>query len=401
MENYSMETVKKIEFVKQLNDEFILCKCYVMSHGKNRNMTYISKENVERNLGTLDYAPVVGYLYRNNEGQYRIAGHEAHFDTETWELINDTQAFGVVKPNSYAWETIDEYGTNAEYLTCEIIVWVGRYAGLMDSIYDENTYWGQSMELNVAQYRPYEEDSNYMELLDFSFSALCLLGKYDNPDEHVEPCFINGKVEPIKFSVAEFTAQLEEIKNKIFTLEEEGDNVENEKELMPQEEETAAEETTVEETPAQEEETPAEVEETPAEETPTVDYEAKCAEYESTVEALNSRIADLENQIAELTPYKLASEQAARESAESEVFAKYDAKIGDMTEYAELKAKAGEYSIEELDRECLVLVGMYAMSTTSEAPAAEEEKIQFAYIADESTKTNTKYANLYNEYGKK
>ena len=402
MKTFSIENVSKIQYVEKINDEFALCRCYVMGTKKNRNYSYIAKETVEKNLGTLDYCPVVGYLYKNDKGEYRIAGHECHFDDD-WDLVPDTQAFGVVKPNSYHWETIDEFGTDVEYLVADVILWVGRFKGLFDARYDDEVYFSQSMEINVGEYRPLDEDSNYVEILDFSFSALCLLGKYDNPDENVTPCFINAKVEP-KFSISEFASQIEEIKNKLFALnKEEGetmDNIEvketefeevNAEEVEATEEVVETEETTdVEET---ETETVDEVAET--EEFETVDYEAK---YNDAM----AEIATLKAEIEALTPYKLAAEKAERENAENEVFAKYDARIGAMAEYAELKAKAGEYAIADLERECLILVGKFAMSetTTEEVEPETEPTITFALDDTAETKPN-RYGNLYENYRSK
>ena len=409
MKTFSIENVSKIQYVEKINDEFALCRCYVMGTKKNRNYSYIAKETVEKNLGTLDYCPVVGYLYKNDKGEYRIAGHECHFDDD-WELVPDTQAFGVVKPNSYHWETINEFGTDVEYLVADIVLWVGRFKGLFDARYNDEIYYSQSMEISVNEFRPLDEDSNYVEILDFSFSALCLLGKYDNPDENVTPCFINAKVEP-KFSISEFASQIEEIKNKLFALnEEEGETMDNNEVKTTEFEEINAEETTVEEVAETVEKTETtsveiveteteEVVETEVEETTeefeTVDYEAK---YNDAM----AEIATLKAEIEALTPYKLAAEKAERENAENDVFAKYDSRIGTMAEYAELKAKAGEYAIADLERECLILVGKFAMSetTTEEVEPETEPTITFALDDTAETKPN-RYGNLYENYRSK
>ena len=134
-----------------------------------------------------------------------------------------------------------------------------------------------------------------------------------------------------------------------------------------------------------------EVEET-TEEFETVDYEAK---YNDAM----AEIATLKAEIEALTPYKLAAEKAERENAENEVFAKYDARIGTMAEYAELKAKAGEYAIADLERECLILVGKFAMSetTTEEVEPETEPTITFALDDTAETKPN-RYGNLYENY---
>lgn len=408
MKTFSIENVSKIQYKEMLNDEFALCSCWVMATKKNRNYSYIAKETVERKLGTLDYCPVVGYLYKNDKGEYRIAGHEAHFDDD-WELVPDTQAFGVVKPNSYHWETINEFGTEVDYLVADIILWVGRFKGLFDARYNDEIYFSQSMEISVNEYRPLDEDSNYVEILDFSFSALCLLGKYDNPDENVTPCFINAKVEP-KFSVSEFASQIEEIKNKLFALsEEEGETMDNNENMtmeLETEEIVEPETEIVEETTEEVAEVDETTEEEATDEVIPVDYEALYNDALVTIDALTAQNADFEaqitvlnEQISTLTPYKLAVEKAEREKAESEIFAKYDGRIGEMPEYKLLKEKSNEYDLEQLDKECIMLVGKFAMSTFAfkESKTTKAETMKFSV---ETTPAKVSpYGDIFERYG--
>lgn len=391
MKTFSIENIAKIQYTERINDEFALGKCYVMATGKNRNFSSIAKPVVERNIGTLDYCPVVGFLYKNKNGEYRIAGHECEFD-EDWEVVPTTQAFGVVKPNSYRWEIVEEYGVEVEYLVADVILWVGRFKGLFDARYSDEVWYSQSMEINVQEYRNLEEDSNYVEILDFSFSALCLLGKYDNPDENITPCFINAKVEP-KFSISDFVSQIEEIKNKLFSLEEaqeEGETMEENKELTTTEEEAVETEVAAE--------AEAEVETTAETET-TVDYEAMYNEAQETIATLTAKVEELTTTVDSLTPYKLAAEKAERDKAEGDIFAKYDSHIGDMDEYKALKSNAGEYTIDELDRECLILVGKYTMETPAETETENEVESTIQFALDTETEAKpTKYGNVYETY---
>ena len=388
MENITFEAVNKIQVVEKLNDEFTLCKCWVMSCGRNRNMSYIAKETVEKSLSSLDYAPVVGFLYKNDKGEYRIAGHECHLDTEEWELIPDTQAFGVVKPNSYSWEVIDEYGVESEYLCAELVMWTGRFKGLLDSVYSEDIYWAQSMEIQVQEYRPWEDDSNYVEILEMSFSALCLLGKYDNPDENVIPCFINARVEPIKFSMAEFADQLAELKDRLFAFEDkEGENVDENMTNQVEPETTEPE--------AQTEPEPE-----------TVDYEAMYNDCLETINELTLKISEFENtiadlnaQVSDLAPYKLAVEKAEREKAEGEIFAKYDGRIGEMPEYKALKEKSGEYELEQLDKECMMLVGKFAMSTFALNDTKSNKAESMRFSVETTPAKVSPYGDIFERYG--
>ena len=396
MEKFNLNNVSKFEFVKPINKEFSMFKCWVAGVGKNRNFSYISKERMMAALPTLSYAPVVGHLIQNEDGSYRLGSHDVDFDMETWEFIPLTVPVGVVIADSFGYEIVNEYGTDVEYLTANVILWTGRYPQLFDCKYSDEIFCAQSMELTVNQYRPYEEDSNYTELLDFSFSALCLLGKSDNPELNNEPCFISSRLEPINFSSNDFVAKFNELKEAVkecFDTEEEGEVDVVENEVIELETETTVEEEVTETETVKTEEI--------VEPEETVDYEAKYNDAMSEIESLKAQIAELTESVESLTPYKLAAEKAERENAENEVFAKYDSRIGEMAEYAELKAKAGDYEIADLERECLILVGKFAMSEeqTAEVESDETEPtITFALDDNETEKKSNRYGSVYEEY---
>ena len=407
MEKFNLNNVSKFEFVRPINKDFSMFKCWVAGIGKNRNMSYISKERMDSALSTLSYAPVVGHLIKNEDGSYRLGSHDAEFDTETWEIVPLTVPVGVVIADSFSYEVVNEYGTDVDYLCANVILWTGRYPELFDCKYSDEIFCAQSMELSVNQYRPWDEDSNYTELLDFSFSALCLLGKSDNPELNNEPCFISSRLEPINFSSNDFVAKFNELKEAVkecFDTEEEGEVSVAENTNMELE---TTEEITVEETVTEEvvetETAEAEIETEPETQEEVVDYEAKYNDAVTEIESLKAQIAELSASVDALTPYKLAAEKAERENAENEVFARYDSHIGEMAEYVELKSKAGEYEIADLERECLILVGKFTMSETKEEvePDEAEPTITFALDEEEPTKKPNRYSDVYETYRSK
>ena len=195
----------KIQPIKPVNDEFTLCKVYVQGIGKNRNYSYMSRENIERAEPTLHYIPVVGHLLTkydedgNEIGKY-FGGHD-YAMTENWEYKAQTVPFGVVTADPVEFEDVEEYGSTVTYMTATAILWTGRYPELMEAIYSEDCWFAQSMEIMVSQSRPYEEDSNFIEFLDWTYSALCILGKSDDPEYNTEPCFISSRFVPLTYSM--------------------------------------------------------------------------------------------------------------------------------------------------------------------------------------------------------
>lgn len=404
MEKFNLNNVSKFEYIKPVNKEFSLFKCWVAGVGKNRNMSYISKERMDNALPTLSYAPVVGHLIKGEDGTYRLGSHDVEFDTETWDFVPLTVPVGVVIADSFSYETVNEYGTDVDYLCANVILWTGRYPQLFDCQYSDEIFCAQSMELSVQQYRVLEEDSNYTELLDFSFSALCLLGKSDKPELNNEPCFISSRLEPINFSSNDFVAKFNELKEAVkecFDTEEEGEvNVAENMTMELETEEIVETETEiVEETTEEVAEVDETTEEETAEEEVTVDYEAKYNDALSEIETLKAQVEELTQSVEALTPYKLAAEKAERENAENDVFAKYDSRIGEMAEYAELKTKAGEYSIADLERECLILVGKFAMTETKTEEVEPETEPTITFALDETVETKpSRYNDIYETY---
>lgn len=392
MEKFNLNNISRFELVKPLNKEFSLFKCYVAGVGKNRNMSYISREKMDAALPTLSYAPVVGHLIKNEDGSYRLGSHDATFDPDTWEIVPLTVPVGVVVENSFDYEIVEEYGVDVEYLTANLILWTGRYPELFDCEYSEEIFCAESMEIDVQQYRPLEEDSNYLEILDFSFSALCLLGKSDNPELNKEPCFINSKLVPINFSADDFVAKFNELKEAVKECfnQKEGEANVVENAIMETEENAIIEET------VNTEETTVEKEVSTEE---TIDYEAKYNDALSEIESLKTQIAELNASVESLTPYKLAAEKAEREAAENAVFSKFDSHIGEMSEYAELKSKASDFEIADLERECLILVGKFAMNEpkSEDVEPEPEATITFALDNEQTTKTN-RYGEVYENF---
>jgi len=210
----------KIKAFEKLNESFLKCKCYVMALGKNRNKSYFSEENVNRAYPSLMYVPVIGHLMQNENGQWYLGGHDYKLDIENgFVLKSQCVPFGVAIPNPEpVYEEVEEPdGTKAKYLTCDIILWVGRYPELMSAVYSEDCYFNQSMEILYTKSEALAEDNTYQNIIDFSFDALCLLGKSDDQRFNVEPCFPSASVRPITYSLdkEEFSSFMNELKQEL------------------------------------------------------------------------------------------------------------------------------------------------------------------------------------------
>ena len=433
----SLKFKAKVTPIEKINDEFTLCKCYVQGVGKNRNFSYMSKENIQRCLPTLSYAPVVGHLIDkldedgNPTGEKYMGGHDYYIDDD-WNLKSACVPYGVVKADSFNFETVKEYEDEieTEYLTAEVVLWTGRYPELMDAIYSDDFYFNQSMEINVSEFRPYEEDSNYTELTDFTYSALCLLGKADDKTspEHTEPCFVESKVIPVQYSLEkeEFSKVMGELKNELAfyfnkdnTDGKEDEVVENEKEEVIETVEEVNEESTekvventTEETPdaevnedtnteseneeVQEDETVVEasVEETVEETVEMSELDSLKAEYE---EYKNSH-SHTNEEFDELQKYHDDAEfekiHAERETMLSDE--KYSV-LAENEAFAELKKNMDNYSLADLEKEAKVIFADYVSSvgtfSMNDSNKKSTSKIRFSMKKD--TGKTKAYSTLF------
>ena len=433
----SLKFKAKVTPIEKINDEFTLCKCYVQGVGKNRNFSYMSKENIQRCLPTLSYAPVVGHLIDkldedgNPTGEKYMGGHDYYIDDD-WNLKSACVPYGVVKADSFEFETVKEYEDEieTEYLTAEVVLWTGRYPELMDAIYSDDFYFNESMEISVSEYRPYEEDSNYTELTDFTYSALCLLGKADDKTspEHTEPCFVESKVIPVQSSLEreDFSKVIGELKNELafyFNKDKidgkEDEVVENEKEEVIETVEEVNEESTekvventTEETPdaevnedtnteseneeVQEDETvvKASVEETVEETVEMSELDSLKAEYE---EYKNSH-SHTNEEFDELQKYHDDAEfekiHAERETMLSDE--KYSV-LAENEAFAELKKNMDNYSLADLEKEAKVIFADYVSSvgtfSMNDSNKKSTSKIRFSMKKD--TGKTKAYSTLF------
>ena len=433
----SLKFKAKVTPIEKINDEFTLCKCYVQGVGKNRNFSYMSKENIQRCLPTLSYAPVVGHLIDkldedgNPTGEKYMGGHDYYIDDD-WNLKSACVPYGVVKADSFDFETVKEYEDEieTEYLTAEVVLWTGRYPELMEAIYSDDFYFNQSMEINVSEFRPYEEDSNYTELTDFTYSALCLLGKADDKTspEHTEPCFVESKVIPVQYSLEkeEFSKVMGELKNELAfyfnkdnTDGKEDEVVENEKEEVIETVEEVNEESTEEVVENTTEETPdAEVNE----DTNTESENEEVQEDETVVEASveetveeTVEMSELDSLKAEYEEYKNSHShtneefdelQKYHDDAEFEkIHAERETMLSDekysvLAEneaFAELKKNMDDYSLADLEKEAKVIFADYVSSvgtfSMNDSNKKSTSKIRFSMKKD--TGKTKAYSTLF------
>lgn len=243
--NQTLGFTSKLSDFEIVNQEFIRCKCYMLATGDNVNGSDITLDAVKKAMARGEFynKPIVAHLYQDPEdnNKWRVGGHDSKWiitDT-SFEIVNECIPFGTIPESSNLQleEVLEADGeTINTYLTCQIILWTGRF-NIMDAAYSDDIYFNQSCELSINEY--HWKDNDILAIDDFTFSALCLLNKSDDKSKNVRPCFPSCRVEKMKaFSINadKFKQNFEAMLEKLKQYETDNKSVQN-KILKPNKEE--------------------------------------------------------------------------------------------------------------------------------------------------------------------
>ncbi len=193
----------KIVPVKPLNSKLTLAKCYVMAIGVNKHRSDITREAAEDAIPTLFNIPVVGHLYLGEDGNYHMGGHDKLLvkdENGKYKFKVLTVPFGVVpQQDNVHFEEVEEAdSTKRIYQVADVILWTGHYPELLEAAYDDETLFNQSMEVDFLETSKNKDGTT--KVSKYQYSKLCLLGKSDEPEYNVKPCFPSARVDAYTFS---------------------------------------------------------------------------------------------------------------------------------------------------------------------------------------------------------
>ena len=234
--NQTLDFTSKLSDFEIVNQEFIRCKCYMLATGDNVNGSDITLDAVKKAMARGEFynKPIVAHLYQDPEdnNKWRVGGHDSKWiitDT-SFEIVNECIPFGTIPESSNLQleEVLESDGeTINTYLTCQIILWTGRF-NIMDAAYSDDIYFNQSCELSVNEY--HWKDNDILAIDDFTFSALCLLNKSDDKSKNVRPCFPSCRVEKMKafsFNADKFKQNFEVMLERLQQYETENNSVQH------------------------------------------------------------------------------------------------------------------------------------------------------------------------------
>lgn len=178
------------------NAEFSPVKIRVAYVGKNRNKRCISKCVMDSMIPSLYNVPIVGH-WREDAGNFGEHDVEIIKSGNKIEVKDLTRPYGVVPSDAEVWyeDVKEDDGTEHTYLCCTGLLWTARYPEASKIISEASN---QSMEIRVYEKADWPDGDGY-DITKAEFSALCILGRSENPDENMTPCFESASIEGYSF----------------------------------------------------------------------------------------------------------------------------------------------------------------------------------------------------------
>ena len=399
-----------------INSNFVKAKIIVCDYEQIANGTKFTKESIINAIPSLDYVPVVGY-WKEDESNFKGHGISYYLD-ESGNLKEDVKTipYGVVIKGTARFENVTVGYHTREALVCDCFLWKNRGEEQINKV--EENICNQSMEISINQSI---DRQNYIEITDFNFDALCILGN------DTQPAFNCGSIRT--YSKNDFEADYKhmiEALNKYLNYEKGGEkiNMDENKDLNTNsQEEFAKGDKEKEEKSCKKncEEEKAEDEELKEEEDFSCkNKKKKCEEedYENKINELNSNYSSLEAKYSELETsnkelkskyevlleevtllrqYKADKEEAYRQSEETRIFSQFEDLKGNE-KFDKLVSESRNYELEELEEKCFAIYGMVSKSKAKPNKKEEKKPIVDKVYSEECVNTVDKLSATFEKY---
>lgn len=177
----------------------------------NRNNSYISEENMLKNMKTIYNRPILGKIITNDDGEYDFDQHnmeiiEDPFNEGESKFHYEEQPIGIVPESGNARLEYDEEN-NKTYLVVDGLIYVS-YGNLAADIIKRKGGTKVSVEIAIKD-MSYNAKENYLEILDFEFRGITALG------EHVGEGMLGSKMTLESFNAENNSFFNKESENKL------------------------------------------------------------------------------------------------------------------------------------------------------------------------------------------
>lgn len=185
----------------------------------NRNNSYISESNMKKNLHTIYNKPILANIIELDNGEKDFHSHDFIVDEQTGETHYIEHSVGHIPESGNAHLEYDEE-SDRMYVVVEGVIYEDYGNEAADIIREKGTN-KVSVELEIYDLS-FNAKDKYLEINDFSFRGITLLGREKNGKE-IQEGMQGAKLSLEDFSESKnsfvyFSQMLEELDKKINTL---------------------------------------------------------------------------------------------------------------------------------------------------------------------------------------
>lgn len=387
-----------------INHSFDEAEVRIACLGDNANGSSFSEESFMKALPSLKNIPIVA-LYKEDEDNF--GGHETNYEIKDgdFKVVYNTHPFGVIHESAKQWyEMVEENGVAKKYLVSECLLWKRQKSY---DLVKEKGKFSVSMEIEVLRGN-FEKGSSIYHVDDFIFTAIAVLG------EGVAPCFKSAEIKLFSNN-EEYTEMLQAYKQFGLETFKGGDNVKEdvnivEETIVEEVEESAiedvAEDTVVEETKEEEvtvdntvsEESNEDIQEEPQEdvqdaEEPQVNYELMYNELQVEYGKVVAELEETKKEFTRLKEFEKKILEEERKENEDKIFAKFSM-LEDNDEFKDVKTKASQFSLDELEDMCYKIVGRLAFAEKAKAKTPKNTSTKLNFSAEKQEAKPTYYGGI-------
>ncbi len=387
-----------------INHSFDEAEVRIACLGDNANGSSFSEESFMKALPSLKNIPIVA-LYKEDEDNF--GGHETSYEIKDgdFKVVYNTHPFGVIHESAKQWyEMVEENGVAKKYLVSECLLWKRQKSY---DLVKEKGKFSVSMEIEVLRGN-FEKGSSIYHIDDFIFTAIAVLG------EGVAPCFKSAEIKLFSNN-EEYTEMLQAYKQFGLETFKGGDNVKEdvnivEETIVEEVEESAiedvAEDAVVEETKEEEvtvdntvsEESNEDIQEEPQEdvqdaEEPQVNYELMYNELQVEYGKVVAELEETKKEFTRLKEFEKKILEEERKENEDKIFAKFSM-LEDNDEFKDVKTKASQFSLDELEDMCYKIVGRLAFAEKAKAKTPKNTSTKLNFSAEKQEAKPTYYGGI-------
>lgn len=387
-----------------VNHSFDEAEVRIACLGDNANGSSFSEESFMKALPSLKNIPIVA-LYKEDEDNF--GGHETSYEIKDgdFKVVYNTHPFGVIHESAKQWyEMVEENGVAKKYLVSECLLWKRQKSY---DLVKEKGKFSVSMEIEVLRGN-FEKGSSIYHIDDFIFTAIAVLG------EGVAPCFKSAEIKLFSNN-EEYTEMLQAYKQFGLETFKGGDDVKEdvnivEETIVEEVEESAiedvVEDTVVEETKEEEVTVDNTVSEEPNEdvqeesqedvqdaEEPQVNYELMYNELQVEYGKVVAELEETKKEFTRLKEFEKKILEEERKENEDKIFAKFSM-LEDNDEFKDVKTKASQFSLDELEDMCYKIVGRLAFAEKAKAKTPKNTSTKLNFSAEKQEVKPTYYGGI-------